>query len=98
MIIMFFVSLMMIVSTDSRNAVSNIVYTNMVIFFIVAIYVIIEYYYNREFYRELNDVVESTGMYYIRVICTVIPKVVREHAHTATFKFNVCVCYACGGA
>lgn len=59
MIIMFFVSLMMIVSTDSRNAVSNIVYTNMVIFFIVAIYVIIEYYYNREFYRELNDVVES---------------------------------------
>ena len=58
-IIMFFVSLMTIVSTDSRNAVSNIVYTNMVIFFIVAIYVIIEYYYNREFYRELNDLVES---------------------------------------
>src|SRR5690625_7555346 len=59
MIIMFFVSVMMIVSTDSRNAVSNIVYINMVIFFIVAIYVIIEYYYNREFYRELNDLVES---------------------------------------
>lgn len=59
-IIMFFVSLMTIVSTDSRNTVSNIVYTNVVIFFIVAIYVIIEYYYNREFYLELHDLVESS--------------------------------------
>lgn len=57
--IMFFVSLMMILSTDFRHSVQDIVYTNVVIFCIVAIYVSIEYYLNKGFYRELNDLIES---------------------------------------
>lgn len=58
-IVMCFVSLMMMVSADSRYAVNDIVYVNVVIFMIVALYVIVQYYFNKDFYRALHELVES---------------------------------------
>ena len=59
-IIMIFASLMMIVSSvDTEQAVSNVVYLNMVSFIIAAIYILTGYHYHKRFYRELNDLVQG---------------------------------------
>ncbi|PGO21324.1 histidine kinase [Bacillus cereus] len=57
--LMLFVSLIMIVN-DSRNLVlQNLLYTHVICFLSVSLYITIGYYYRRSFYLELNDLIES---------------------------------------
>lgn len=58
-IIMLFVSLMMIVSTNGNNLVSNILYTHLGCAILGTIYIIIGYFYHNTFYHQLNEITKS---------------------------------------
>lgn len=58
LILMCFVTLMMMVSTV-EYPVSYVVYTHVVSLFLVFSYIVIGYYYHRNFFQELNNFVKS---------------------------------------
>ncbi|MBJ7995898.1 sensor histidine kinase [Bacillus mycoides] len=58
-LLMLFVTLMLILNDNQNLAIRNILYTHILCFFLVSLYIIIGYYYRRSFYIELNDLIES---------------------------------------
>jgi signal transduction histidine kinase len=57
--IMIFVSLIMLASSNQQNILSQIIYTFLSCTLFAFIYITIGYFYRRKFYRELKDLVES---------------------------------------
>lgn len=58
-IIMFFVSLMMIISVNEEYVISYILYMNVCLLVILILYISIGYYYRNKFYGELRYLMES---------------------------------------
>ena len=56
---MFFITLMMVLSSNGNHFISNILYTNLGCTFLMSIYIIVGYFYHNTFYRQLNELVKS---------------------------------------
>lgn len=58
---MMFISLMLLINEDQRLAIHNIIYTNVVCFSLVCIYVIGGYYYHKKFFKDLSKSLYADG-------------------------------------
>lgn len=58
-IMMSFVTLMMMVSSNKEQLVGNIIYTNLGCIFLASIYIITGYFYHNSFYKQLNELINS---------------------------------------
>ncbi len=57
--IMFFVSLMMMVSINDGNIVKNLIYINIVCFCLAGTYIIVGYFHRNSFYRQITEIITN---------------------------------------
>src|SRR5699024_9056753 len=68
LILMFFISLIMFVGFYQVNPFKEIVYTNIVCFVIAVLYIMIGYYYRRNFHKEIKDLIDSNQQEIIAIM------------------------------
>lgn len=65
---MSFVTIMMLVSTNSEHAIKTIMYTNGGCTLLAALYIVLGYYYHTALYKDLKEVVDSENTELFEVI------------------------------
>lgn len=91
-IIMSFVSLILFVSGNQQTAVNNILYTNVSCFLFAILYIIIGYYYRRNFYKELVEIINGeqeemtallpeTQNYQQKLFLHLFKKILKDHTN-----------------
>ncbi|QKE72745.1 sensor histidine kinase [Arthrobacter citreus] len=58
-VMMIFVSIMMMISTESNDMINNLLYTNLVCLFFVAVYILLGYFRQKAFYKKIVELTEQ---------------------------------------